>query len=74
MPLGVDSYMFTNQSIIVWTLKTQSSQPFVLSLSKHEWRGDAPFDRLRVNGDNLTEQYWGQRDFLKNMSNQLWTP
>ena len=28
----------TNQSIIVWTLKTKFPRPFVLSLSKHEWR------------------------------------
>jgi hypothetical protein len=24
--------------------------PFVLSMSKHERRGNAPFDKLRVNG------------------------
>ena len=26
-------------------------------LSKHERLSDAPFDKLRVNGDSLTEQY-----------------
>jgi hypothetical protein len=40
----------TNQSIIVSTLKTE---PFVLSLWKHERRSDSPFDRLRVNGDSI---------------------
>lgn len=24
--------------------------------SKHEWLGDVPFDRLRVNGNELTER------------------
>jgi hypothetical protein len=43
----------TNQSIIVWTLKTK---PFVLSLSKHERLSDAPFDKLRMNGDSLREK------------------
>ena len=46
----------TNQSIIVWTLKTK---PFVLSLSKHERPSDAPFDKLRVNGDRLSEEHQG---------------
>jgi hypothetical protein len=26
------------------------NKPFVLSLSKHERRSNAPFDKLRVNG------------------------
>jgi hypothetical protein len=26
------------------------NKPFVLSFSKHEWRRNAPFDKLRVNG------------------------
>jgi hypothetical protein len=26
------------------------NEPFVLSLSKHEWHSHAPFDKLRVNG------------------------
>jgi hypothetical protein len=34
-----------------------SFKPFVPSLSKHERRSDATFDKLRVNGDSLTEQY-----------------
>ena len=34
-----------------------SLKPFVLSLSKHERRSDAPSDKLRVNGDSLTEQH-----------------
>jgi hypothetical protein len=29
----------------------------VLSLSKHERRSDTPFDKLRVNGNSLAEQY-----------------
>jgi len=40
-----------------------SFKPFVLSLSKHERLNDAPFDKLRVNGDSLTEQYWGKGGF-----------
>jgi len=28
------------------------TKPFVLSLSKHERRSDAPFDKLRVSGDS----------------------
>jgi hypothetical protein len=32
----------TNQSIIVWSLKTK---PFMLSLAKHERLGDVPFDK-----------------------------
>ncbi len=44
----------TNQSIIVGTLKTK---PFVLSLSKHERISDAPFDKLRVNGDRPSEEH-----------------
>jgi len=43
-----------NQSKIVWTLKTE---PFVLSLSKHERRSDAPFDKLRVNGGRLSGEH-----------------
>jgi hypothetical protein len=41
-------------------LKTRS---FVLSLSKHERRNDAPFDKLRVHGDSLSEEHHGQRRF-----------
>jgi hypothetical protein len=52
----------TDQSIIVWTLKTK---PFVLSLSKHERRNEAPFDKLRVNGDRLGEEHWNLRRLLK---------
>jgi hypothetical protein len=33
------------------------TEPFVLSLSKHERRSDAPFDKLRVNGDRLSEEH-----------------
>jgi hypothetical protein len=36
----------------------------VLSLSKHERRSDAPFDKLRVNGDNLLEEHKDKRRFL----------
>jgi hypothetical protein len=46
--------------------KKNEPQPFMLSLSKHEWLDDAPFDKLRVNGYELTER--------KNMSSRLWTP
>ncbi len=36
----------------------QTSKPFVLSLSKHEWLCNAPFNRLRVNGDETpAEKY-----------------
>jgi hypothetical protein len=41
------------------------TEPFVLSLSKHERRGDAPFDKLRVNGDRLREEHRGWRRFSK---------
>jgi hypothetical protein len=37
----------------------------VLSLSKHERLSDAPFDKLRVNGDSLTEQYYPLPSFSK---------
>jgi len=43
----------TDQSIIVWTLR---GKPFVLGLSKHERHYDAPFDKLRVNGDRRSEE------------------
>ena len=48
----------TNESII-----EKTSRPFVLSLSKHERCGDAPFDKLRVNGDWLIEEPRGSRRF-----------
>jgi len=38
-------------------LRTFGKKPFVLRLSKDERLSDAPFDKLRVNGDSLTEQY-----------------
>jgi hypothetical protein len=46
---------------MVWTLRTE---PFVLSLSKHERHGDAPFDKLRVNGSRLSEKHRGRRRVL----------
>jgi hypothetical protein len=45
--------MITIQYIVAWTLRTK---PFVLSLSKHERHGDAPFDKLSVNGDRRSEE------------------
>jgi hypothetical protein len=60
------------ESIIVWTLETK---PFVLSLSKHERRDNAPFDRLRVNGDFLSEEHWGYKRLSSRLNrDQLWTP
>jgi hypothetical protein len=37
----------------------------VLSLSEHERLSDAPFDRLRVNGDRLGEEHRNLRKLLE---------
>jgi len=50
----------TNQPITVWPLK---NKPFVLSLSKHERSREAPFDKLRVNGDGIDESIGFRIDF-----------
>jgi hypothetical protein len=39
------------------------TKPFMLSLSKQERRSDAPFDKLRVNGDRMSEEHRGSRKF-----------
>jgi len=41
------------------------TMPFVLSLSKHERLGDAPFDKLRVNGARRSENYRGLRSVFE---------
>ena len=46
------------------------TMPFVLSLSKHERLGDAPFDcstgsQLRVNGGKRSENYRGLRSVFE---------
>jgi hypothetical protein len=43
------------------------TKPFVLSLSKQERRSDAPFDKLRVNGDGPSEEHRGPRRFSEKL-------
>ena len=42
--------------------------PEFIEGSKHERRRQAPFDKLRVNGDSLTEQHWVSADETENVS------
>jgi hypothetical protein len=46
-----NSSLVPNHFMIVRTLKTQ---PFMLTLSKHERRSGPPFEKLRVNDDSQT--------------------
>jgi hypothetical protein len=59
-------HLFTNQSIIVWTLKTKSLLP---SLYKRE-----EFPLFGILFLSLNRQRGVRGDFYNNMSFQLWTP